>query len=37
MNDLKDEDAIDLIESYESWTAYKYPDPKNFQFISKLS
>jgi hypothetical protein len=34
MNSLKDEDALDLIESYESWTSYKYPDPKNFQFIA---
>jgi hypothetical protein len=34
MNGLKDEDALDLIKSYESWTTYKYPDPKNFQFIA---
>ena len=34
MDSLKDEDALALIESYESWTSYKYPDPKNFQFIA---
>jgi hypothetical protein len=34
MDSLKDEDALALIESYESWTSYNYPDPKNFQFIA---
>jgi hypothetical protein len=34
MNDLTDDDAVSLIESYESWTSYKFPDPNNFQFIS---
>jgi hypothetical protein len=34
MTTLADEDALDLITSYESWTSYKYPDPKNFQFIA---
>jgi len=34
MTTLTDEDALTLIESYESWTSYNYPDPKNFQFIS---
>jgi len=34
MNSLADEDALALIESYENWTSYKYPDPKNFQFIA---
>jgi len=34
MNNLTDEDALALIESYEKWTSYKYPDPKNFQFIA---
>ncbi len=34
MNSLKDEDALTIIESYERWTSYKYPDPKNFQFIA---
>jgi hypothetical protein len=34
MNSLMDEDALALIESYESWTSYKYPDPQNFQFIA---
>jgi len=32
MNTLADEDALALIESYESWTSYNYP--KDFQFIS---
>ncbi|MCL2180595.1 MAG: nucleotidyltransferase domain-containing protein [Treponema sp.] len=32
MDTLKDEDAIAIIESYESWTSYNYP--KDFQFIS---
>jgi hypothetical protein len=34
MTTLTDEDALVLIESYESWTSYNYPDPKNFQFIA---
>jgi len=34
MTTLADEDAIVLIESYEKWTTYKYPDPNNFQFIA---
>jgi len=34
MDSLKDEDALAIIESYENWTSYKYPDPKNFQFIA---
>jgi hypothetical protein len=34
MNSLKDEDALALIENYEGWTSYKYPDPKNFQLIA---
>jgi hypothetical protein len=34
MKNLKDEDALALIEGYESWTSYNYPDPKNFQFIA---
>jgi hypothetical protein len=34
MDNLTDEDALALIESYESWTSYNYPDPKNFQFIA---
>jgi len=34
MNDLTNEDAHELIESYENWTSYKFPDPKNFQFIA---
>ncbi|MCL2765150.1 MAG: nucleotidyltransferase domain-containing protein [Treponema sp.] len=31
---LADEDALALIESFENWTSYKYPDPKEFQFIA---
>jgi len=31
---MSDEDALDLIDSYERWTSYKYPDPKDFQFIA---
>jgi len=34
MKSLKDEDALAIIESYERWTSYKYPDPQNFQFIA---
>jgi hypothetical protein len=34
MDTLTDEDVYELIKSYESWTSYDYPDPKNFQFIS---
>jgi len=34
MDNLKDEDAVAIIESYESWTSYKYPDPKDHQFIA---
>jgi hypothetical protein len=34
MASLTDENALALIESYESWTSYKYPDPKEFQFIA---
>jgi len=32
--DLTEHDASGLVKSYESWTSYKYPDPKNFQFIA---
>jgi len=31
---LEDECAQSIIKSYEDWTSYDYPDPKNFQFIS---
>jgi hypothetical protein len=31
---LADKDALALIESYESWTSYTYPNPKDFQFIA---
>src|SRR5215471_14998345 len=34
MDTLADEDARELIKSYENWTAYDYPNPKDFQFIS---
>jgi len=34
MNDLEDDGVQELIKSYEEWTSYKYPDPKNFQFIA---
>jgi predicted nucleotidyltransferase len=34
MTTLADKDARVLIESYESWTSYNYPDPKDFQFIA---
>jgi hypothetical protein len=34
MTTLSGEDALALIESYESWTSYNYPDPKDFQFIA---
>lgn len=31
---MSDKDALELINSYESWTTYQYPDPKDFQFIA---
>lgn len=31
---LSDEDAFDLIKSYESWTSYDYPNEKDHQFIA---
>lgn len=31
---LSDEDALDLIKSYQSWTSYDYPSDKDFQFIA---
>jgi len=34
MDDLENDGAQELIKSYEEWTSYKFPDPKNFQFIS---
>jgi len=34
MTTLADEDAKEIIESYENWTSYKYPDPNDFQFIA---
>jgi len=34
LSELKDEDALSIIESYENWTSYKFPDPENFQFIA---
>jgi len=34
MTTLADEDAKGLLESYEKWTTFKYPDPNNFQFIA---
>jgi hypothetical protein len=32
MNSLADEDALELINSYENWTTYDYP--KHFQYIA---
>jgi predicted nucleotidyltransferase len=32
IQNLSDEDALELINSYEKWTSYDYP--KNFQFIA---
>jgi len=34
MATLIDEDAKEIIDSYEKWTSYKYPDSKEFQFIA---
>jgi len=34
MKSMSDEDALEIINSYESWTTYKHPDPKDFQFIA---
>jgi len=34
MDTLADEEAKLIIESYESWTSYNHPDPKDYQFIS---
>jgi hypothetical protein len=34
MTNLTDENALALIKSYESWTSFNYPDPKDFQFIA---
>jgi len=34
METLEDEYAQSIIKSYEDWTSYDYPDPKNYQFIS---
>ncbi len=31
---MSNEDASRLIDSYEKWTSYKHPDPKDFQFIA---
>jgi hypothetical protein len=31
---MSDEDALELINSYEKWTSYDYPNPKDFQFIA---
>lgn len=31
---MSDEDALELIDNYERWTTYPYPDPKDFQFIA---
>ena len=31
---MSDKDASDLINHYELWTSYNYPDSKDFQFIA---
>jgi hypothetical protein len=31
---MSDENALELINSYEGWTSYDYPNPKEFQFIA---
>lgn len=31
---LSDEDALDLVKSYQGWTTYDYPSDKNFQLIA---
>jgi len=32
MDDLTDDNALSLIESYKNWTSYNYP--KDFQFVA---
>jgi len=34
LDTLDDEYAQSIIKSYENWTSFDYPDPKNYQFIS---
>jgi hypothetical protein len=34
LESMSDEDALELINSYEKWTSHDYPNPKDFQFIA---
>jgi hypothetical protein len=34
IENMSDENALELINNYEGWTSYDYPNPENFQFIA---